>query len=57
MLSQINALPKNAPDVMFRNNAIHAPFVEGRDMVFAKARRELSTAVDAALAALGSGRI
>jgi hypothetical protein len=60
MLSDIEGLPKDAPNVVFRNEAIHAKYVETIGWgnrppykIYAATRREFNTIVRDALAELG----
>jgi hypothetical protein len=53
MTSQIEALPPDVKDVIFRNSAAHATFVERRDSVYARARREFVSIATAVKQRLG----
>lgn len=53
MKAGIAAVNRSSDNVVFRNNAIHAVYVEREHRVYAKARREINTIVQETAARLG----
>lgn len=53
MRSDIASVNRSSDNVVFRNNAIHATYVEREHRVYAKARREINTIVQETAARLG----
>lgn len=52
MMTDIKAVNRSSDNVVFRNNAIHATYVEREHRVYAKARREINTIVQETAARL-----
>ena len=53
MMAGIDAVDQSSDNVVFRNDSIHAKYVEREYRVYAKARREINTIVQESAARLG----